>query len=75
MLNLMALVSSSSPRIFNSLLMSKNAKSTHFFGLFSWDDIELLKKLGKGKIDMTIGSALDLFGGTLSYERLAAMHF
>ena len=29
----------------------------------------------KGKIDMTIGSALDLFGGTLSYERLAAMHF
>ena len=33
------------------------------------------KKLGKGKIDMTIGSALDLFGGTLSYERLAAMHF
>ena len=33
------------------------------------------KKLGKGKIDMTIGSALDLFGGTLSYERLAAMQF
>ena len=29
----------------------------------------------KGKIDMTIGSALDLFGGTLSYERLAEMHF
>ena len=45
------------------------------FLLHSWDDIELLKKLGKGKIDMTIGSALDLFGGTLSYERLAAMHF
>ena len=48
---------------------------TYAGGVHSWDDIELLKKLGKGKIDMTIGSALDLFGGTLSYERLAAMHF
>ena len=48
---------------------------TYAGGVHSWDDIDLLKKLGKGKIDMTIGSALDLFGGTLSYERLAAMHF
>ena len=48
---------------------------TYAGGVHSWDDIELLKKLGKGKIDMTIGSALDLFGGTLSYERLATMHF
>ena len=48
---------------------------TYAGGVHSWDDIDLLKKLGKGKIDMTIGSALDLFGGTLSYERLAEMHF
>ena len=46
---------------------------TYAGGVHSWDDIELLKKLGKGKIDMTIGSALDLFGGTLSYERLATL--
>ena len=27
---------------------------TYAGGVHSWDDIELLKKLGKGKIDMTI---------------------
>ena len=47
---------------------------TYAGGVHSWEDIELLKKLGKGKIDMTIGSALDLFGGTMSYARLATMH-
>ncbi len=47
---------------------------TYAGGVHSWEDIELLKKLGKGKIDMTIGSALDLFGGNMSYERLVTMH-
>ncbi len=47
---------------------------TYAGGIHSWEDIEILKKLGKGKIDMTIGSALDLFGGNMSYERLAMMH-
>lgn len=50
------------------------APITYAGGVHSWEDIELLKKLGKGKIDMTIGSALDLFGGNLPYARLATMH-
>ena len=29
-----------------------------------------LKKLGKDNIDFTIGSALDLFGGTLEFEKI-----
>ncbi|KAI6091947.1 Phosphoribosylformimino-5-aminoimidazole carboxamide ribotide isomerase [Hypoxylon rubiginosum] len=28
------------------------------------DDLELVKRLSKGKVDLTIGSALDCFGGT-----------
>ena len=28
------------------------------------DDLELAKKLSGGKIDLTIGSALDIFGGS-----------
>ena len=29
------------------------------------DDLNLVKKLSNGKVDLTIGSALDVFGGTL----------
>ena len=29
----------------------------------SLEDLELVKRLGKGKVDITIGSALDIFGG------------
>jgi phosphoribosylformimino-5-aminoimidazole carboxamide ribotide isomerase len=33
----------------------------------SLDDLELVKRLGAGKVDCTVGSALDMFGGDLSY--------
>jgi phosphoribosylformimino-5-aminoimidazole carboxamide ribotide isomerase len=32
--------------------------------------LELVKRLGKGKVDITVGSALDIFGGDLSYEEV-----
>lgn len=38
---------------------------TYAGGVGSMDDLRLLKKLGKNKVDVTIGSALDLFGGPL----------
>ena len=28
------------------------------------DDLETVTRLGKGKVDLTIGSALDIFGGS-----------
>jgi phosphoribosylformimino-5-aminoimidazole carboxamide ribotide isomerase len=28
------------------------------------DDLDLVKKLSNGKVDLTIGSALDIFGGS-----------
>ena len=35
------------------------------------DDVELLKKLGNRRLDVTIGSALDIFGGTIPFEKAA----
>lgn len=37
-------------------------------GVRSFGDLEKLNKAGKGKIDVTVGSALDLFGGSLPYR-------
>jgi phosphoribosylformimino-5-aminoimidazole carboxamide ribotide isomerase len=36
-------------------------------GVRSLDDIELIRRIGKGRIDFTVGSALDIFGGSLKY--------
>lgn len=44
---------------------------TYAGGIHSWEDIELIGKLGAQKIDFTVGSALDIFGGTgLKYAEL-----
>ena len=42
----------------------------HFEGnsLIAAGDEELIKIIGQNKIDVTIGSALDLFGGKLKFE-------
>lgn len=40
---------------------------TYAGGVGSFADLEELKQRGKNKIDVTIGSALDLFGGDMSY--------
>jgi phosphoribosylformimino-5-aminoimidazole carboxamide ribotide isomerase len=41
---------------------------TYAGGIRSIDDLELTCSLGKGRVDATIGSALDLFGGALNYS-------
>ncbi len=41
---------------------------TYAGGVGSMEDLRLLKRLGQGKVDVTIGSALDLFGGPLRFE-------
>ena len=43
---------------------------TYAGGIRGYEDLEILEKLGKGQIDFTIGSALDLFGGQLSFEEI-----
>lgn len=42
-------------------------------GISSYDDIELIRREGSGKIDYTVGSALDIFGGHLSYEKIVKL--
>lgn len=43
---------------------------TYAGGVRSFDDLEILKKYGKDQIDVTIGSALDLFGGSMEFEKV-----
>lgn len=47
---------------------------TYAGGIRSIEDIELVKKLGNGKVDFTVGSALDCFGGSLKYDDVVAWH-
>lgn len=41
---------------------------TYAGGISDYGDITKIRELGKGKLNVTIGSALDLFGGPLNYE-------
>lgn len=41
-------------------------------GIGSYEDIELLKQLGKNRLDFTVGSALDIFGGKLEFEKICS---
>ena len=43
---------------------------TYAGGIRDFEDLEKLRKLGKGNIDFTIGSALDLFGGKLEFQKV-----
>ena len=45
-------------------------KITYAGGISSMEDLEKFQKLTSGKVDFTIGSALDLFGGKLPYEKI-----
>lgn len=46
---------------------------TYAGGVGSYEDIEIIRTLGKGKLNITIGSALDIFGGALDYDRVISM--
>ncbi len=49
--------------------------TTYAGGANSLADLEAVTRLGKGKIDLTIGSALDIFGGTgVRYEDAVAFN-
>lgn len=47
--------------------------TTYAGGVCSIADIEIIRRLGQGKLDFTVGAALDIFGGTgLRYEDMLA---
>lgn len=43
---------------------------TYAGGVHSFEDLEKVKHLGRNHVDVTIGSALDLFGGTMEFEKV-----
>ena len=46
---------------------------TYAGGIHTYSDIEEIRLLGNKKLNVTIGSALDLFGGELAYESVLAL--
>ncbi|GJQ12625.1 hypothetical protein GpartN1_g4416.t1 [Galdieria partita] len=56
---LVSLLSECSPKI-----------CTYAGGIRNMEDVQLIEKLGNGRVDFTVGSALDLFGGNMSYDEL-----
>ena len=46
------------------------APVTYAGGIGSYEDLEQLCILGRELVDVTVGSALDLFGGPLSYRKI-----
>ena len=43
---------------------------TYAGGVHDFEDLALLQKLGKGHVHVTIGSALDIFGGNMDFEEV-----
>lgn len=47
---------------------------TYAGGVASPADLELIERLGGGRVDATVGSALDIFGGNVAYAEILAWH-
>ncbi|KAL6005273.1 hypothetical protein ACLOJK_005835 [Asimina triloba] len=47
---------------------------TYAGGVTTIEDLEMIKAAGKGCVDVTVGSALDIFGGDLAYKGIVAWH-
>ncbi len=43
---------------------------TYAGGVHSYEDLDLLKRLGRNRLNVTIGSALELFGGNLQWKEV-----
>ena len=61
--DLVALLGSCSPL---PITYAGGAKTLH--------DLDLVNTLGQGRVDLTIGSALDIFGGDVAYRDVVAWH-
>ncbi|MFD2116721.1 phosphoribosylformimino-5-aminoimidazole carboxamide ribotide isomerase [Paenibacillus yanchengensis] len=48
--------------------------TTYAGGARSLSDLQLFRNISNSKLDITVGSALDIFGGTQSYDEIVAYH-
>ena len=62
-------------RLLELLAATIPVATTYAGGISSITDLEIIKETGQGRIDVTVGSALDIFGGAgLSYREVVAFH-
>ncbi|CAI5534747.1 unnamed protein product [Closterium sp. Naga37s-1] len=47
---------------------------TYVGGVRSLEDLDIVKAAGRGAVDVTVGSALDIFGGDLPYREVVEWH-
>lgn len=47
---------------------------TYAGGIGSMEDIEKIKTIGNNRVNFTVGSALDLFGGTLKFDKIVTKY-
>ena len=48
---------------------------TYAGGIAALEDLDRFRRLSGGRVDFTIGSALDLFGGDIPYEVVRKLSF
>jgi len=62
-------------RLIRLLAAQVSSPTTYAGGVAGMVDLELIRDAGQGRLDATVGSALDIFGGTgLAYAEVVAFH-
>ena len=56
--------------VVETLVKLEDKAVTYAGGIHSMKDISFIREKGNGRVDFTIGSALDLFGGKIKYANL-----
>ena len=51
----------------------KKIPVTYAGGIGSMEELDRFREVSSGRLDFTIGSALDLFGGKIAYEKLVEL--
>ncbi len=63
-------------RLIELLAESVSIPTTYAGGVSCLADLELIRDRGRGKLDATVGSALDIFGGCgMTYQEAVAFHW
>jgi phosphoribosylformimino-5-aminoimidazole carboxamide ribotide isomerase len=61
-------------RLVAQLAQQSAVPVTYAGGIRSLEDLDTIDRLGNGRVDATVGSALDIFGGSLAYKEVVSWH-
>jgi phosphoribosylformimino-5-aminoimidazole carboxamide ribotide isomerase len=62
-------------KLLNLLAESAPIPCVYAGGVATFDDVYTIEREGGGRIDYTVGSALDIFGGAMSYSELVSRSY